>query len=88
MKCNITITIDFANFILRNLRSRIQFRAQELLSRELSNRLNTKANGRDLWTPLRPTINYLTTVGISSGSVLEIDYDYQEEIHGGSVTNE
>ena len=87
MNSNIPRSIHTANFILRNLRSRLQFRAQELLSRELNSRLNTKANGRDLWTPLRPTIDYLTTVGISSGSVLEIDYDYQEEINGSAGRN-
>ena len=40
-------------------------------------RLFTKADGRDLWTPIKPTIDYLTTVGISSGSVLGDDNDYE-----------
>ena len=48
-----------------------------MLLRELKARLFTKANGRDLWTPIKPTIDYLTTVGISSGSVLTDDNDYE-----------
>ena len=88
INCNIRIHVKdslnfiskrFTDFILRQLRSHFQLRAQELLMRELNNRLITKANGRGLWTPLKPTIDYLTTVGISSGSVLEVDYDYKEE---------
>ena len=65
------------NHYFRNLRSLIQLRAEELLLRELKARLFTKANGRDLWTPIKPTIDYLTTVGISSGSVLGDDNDYE-----------
>ena len=59
------------------MRSYIQLRVEELLLRELKARLFTNATGRDLWTPIKPTIDYLQTVGISSGSVLGGDDDYE-----------
>ena len=61
----------------------IQFRTHQLLSSGLQTRLLTEAHGRKLWTPLKPTIDYLSTVGISSGSVLDATYDYEEETEEG-----
>ena len=37
--------------------------------------LGTNGKGRNIWNPLTPTIDYLNTVGISSGSVLDSGYD-------------
>jgi len=62
---------------MKNLRSYIQLRAEELLLKQLKASLSTNANGRELWTPIKPTIDFLTTVGISSGSVLGEDNDYE-----------
>ena len=62
----------------------IQTRTEQLLFKELQNRLSNKAHGRNLWTPLRPTINDLNTVGVGSGSVLDIEYDYDQETEASS----
>ena len=59
------------------MRSYIQLRVEELLLRELKARLFTNATERDLWTPIKLTIDYLQTVGISSGSVSGGDDDYE-----------
>ena len=81
--------VNFPAFILlinifhRNLRVAIQFRTHQLLSSGLQTRLLTEAQGRKLWTTLKPTIDYLSTVGISSGSVLDATYDYEEETEEG-----
>ena len=71
-----------ANYIHRYVRLAIQARIQQLLSRELT--LLTEGHGRAFWNPIKPTIDYVETVGISSGTVLDAEYENNDQLFNES----
>ena len=73
---------QFDDYIRRYVRLAIQARIQQILSKELM--MLTEGHGRGFWNPIKPTIDYVETVGISSGTVLDAEYENNDQLFNES----
>ena len=48
----------------------------------------TEGHGRGFWNPIKPTIDYVETVGISSGTVLDAEYENNDQLFNESGEND